>query len=561
MTLQRLRAKSGGAAGWLVPALLFLAGMGLMFRNSWLSGPKQSIGDNGDGTILIATLEHWFLVFSGQGADWLSPAWFYPVRHALGFTDTYFLYALPYSVARLLGFGPFGSYTATIATLSVTGFWSFVLLCRLGGVRPACAGVFAFVFAFGALPTFKLGHAQTYAVMLAPPLALLLVWGWRASSWRSSAGFASAGTLYGLVALTAPETAWFLGFDAGLAVLVGAGLNGSRLLGWVRVHWRRAGVAAAWAGVGLAIGLAPIVMVYGQTLGGTRDWPAVSFYLPRFSDLLHVQFGNLLWYDLLHWVGIAGGPGRPLAEVMLGFTPVLIASGLAALFLLPWLRRWAGPHQWDRPAQACLGAVFLAWLLVSHDGHFEPWYLVYGLVPGANGIRTPFRIELASSFFLCFSLAHASSRALGAASTRGLSGVAASVGAALALIAVEQIGPAPTSRNTWEMMRWLLASHRPDFACKAFYVLPPKPGGTEFWYEYQSDAMLLSQWIGMPTINGNSSYYPNGWNMLFVTKPDYARQVLAWIDQNRLRGRVCGVDPRSGRWVDGIGPLQAAAAG
>ena len=68
---------------------------------------------------------------------------------------------------------------------------------------------------------------------------------------------------------------------------------------------------------------------------------------------------------------------------------------------------------------------------------------------------------------------------------------------------------------------------------------------------------MLSERIGMPTVNGNSSFYPEGWNMPFTDKPDYAGKALAWIDAHGVRDRVCGADPRRGLWVEGVGPLEA----
>jgi hypothetical protein len=547
--------------GWAVAAALYAAGMALMFRYSWLPGPSRSIGDSGDGAILIATLEHWFRVFTDQAADWLSPGWFWPAKRTLGLTDTYFLIAVPYAAFRALGNGPFGSYTGSVAVLAAAGFWGMVALTRRGGVPPAIGGAVAFVFAFGALPTFKIGHGQTYTVMLAPVLGLLLLSAWRARRGAVMAAWAAAaGLLFGLMAFTAPQTAWFLGFEACLACVVALCFaRPSRAE--LAALGRRVRPAAVGSAAGLALGLVPILLVFGRGLGHRRSWSEALFYLPWFTDLLDVQPGNLLWYDLLHQVGIAGIPGRPDPEVMLGFTPVLAASALAGLFLLGRARRLAGPHPWDLAARTFLAVAFLGWLLTVNYGAVKPWRVVFDMVPGARGIRNPFRIQLASLFFLCLGLAHAAARALAVAAMRARPGLAAAVGAALALCVVEQVGPTPPVRNTWEAARWLLASHRPSFPCDAFYVLPPSAGSGLQWYEYQSDAMLLSQWIGVPTINGNSSWYPPGWAMAFPDRPEYPAQALAWIDAHGLRDRVCGVEPRTGHWEPGIQPLLRAASG
>lgn len=44
-----------------------------MFRHHWAAG---SLNDNGDGTIAIAILEHWFRVFAEQAASWRAPEWY-----------------------------------------------------------------------------------------------------------------------------------------------------------------------------------------------------------------------------------------------------------------------------------------------------------------------------------------------------------------------------------------------------------------------------------------------------------------------------------------------------
>jgi hypothetical protein len=66
--------------------------------------------------------------------------------------------------------------------------------------------------------------------------------------------------------------------------------------------------------------------------------------------------------------------------------------------------------------------------------------------------------------------------------------------------------------------------------------------------------MLLSQWLDLPTLNGSSSWMPAGWDLMHPEAPDYSAKVAKWIDMNGLKGRVCGVDPRSGQWFAGAPP-------
>lgn len=518
-----IAARRPGAA-WAVPLAIYAAGMALTFQGA-LWGPR-SIGDNSDGGIALAILEHWVRVFTGQAADWRSPGWYWPAPHALGLSDSLFLVALPYAAARAAGAGWFLANDLAIASLATTGFWGMVLLVRRLGAPVAVGGVVAFVWSFGVVPVFKLGHLQTYTMQLAPVLGLMLV-----AAWRGAPGWAAAaGLLYGLMFLTAAQTPWFLGLEAGIALLAAAALG--------RVEWRRGARLVPPFALGLAAGMMPFVLLYRDSFGLVRDFSAAHFYSGWPRDLVNVPPGELMWSDLLHRVGDAG---RPLAEVALGLTPVLAVSGVVALMLT--MRRQAG-------TAALLAAGVLGPVLAVDWGWVEPWRLVFWWVPGGNAVRTPFRIELAAQLFLCLGLG----LALGQEVLRGGRLRRAGLVMVMVLLLAEQVGDRPSGRETAAMTVWLDAARRPVFACEAFYLLPG--GGTGLWHQYQAEAMLLSQKLGLPTVNGNSSFYPEGWDMSHPERPDYSAQVLRWIDAHGVRERVCGADPRRGIWVAGVSALE-----
>ena len=65
---------------------LLAAGFALVFRG-WLStGFDRVFGDDEDGYLALALIEHWRHVFSGA-VPWTDPIIFYPVRGTLGYTD------------------------------------------------------------------------------------------------------------------------------------------------------------------------------------------------------------------------------------------------------------------------------------------------------------------------------------------------------------------------------------------------------------------------------------------------------------------------------------------
>src|SRR4051794_2654500 len=114
-----LEAMAVGVPVWVLGFLL-------LFRGWVFDGGDGIWGDQGDARALIAWLEHWHRWFIGAEADWRSPPFFFPERNTLGFSDAYFLYAIPYSVLRALQIDPFAAFMVVMALLSVIGFAGFM---------------------------------------------------------------------------------------------------------------------------------------------------------------------------------------------------------------------------------------------------------------------------------------------------------------------------------------------------------------------------------------------------------------------------------------------------
>ena len=236
----------------------------------------------------------------------------------------------------------------------------------------------------------------------------------------------------------------------------------------------------------------------------------------------------------------------------LGYTPVFLCLTVGGAVFLRRRAR-AGPAKPDDLlAEAFVAAAILGWLIELNYFGLRPWWLVYHLVPGASAIRTPFRVQLAGLFFMCLAFSHIAARLLALAGRPGQPIRAlVTLGALLALCVVEQLGAPAEMRQSAEVESWLSVATPPPFPCDAFYVVP-MPNSSQKWWAHQSDAMMLSQKIHLPTLNGNSSWYPEGWGLMHPEAPDYARNVIAWAKAHQLDDHVCGVDPRAGTWVRGL---------
>jgi hypothetical protein len=89
-------------------------------------------------------------VFRGH-ATWLSPAFFYPVKGALAYSQALFIQALPYSLFRALGFDPYISFEITLILFAFFGYAFTVYLLRRLGVTRTFAIVGGLLFAFSNL--------------------------------------------------------------------------------------------------------------------------------------------------------------------------------------------------------------------------------------------------------------------------------------------------------------------------------------------------------------------------------------------------------------------------
>lgn len=532
---------------WLT-LLLFVAGFAWMFRRWLFTGFDRAFGDEGDGIIALALIEHWRHAFGGT-INWTDPLFFFPERGTLGYTDAFFLIGAPHAALRALGIDPFTALMLVMVALAVAGFFGFVRLAQRHLSIPApAAAVGAFLFAFANVDAVKLIHVQSYCAMLLPALCLLLLTAWQSERRGVMAALAAVGgLLYAALFLTAYQTAWFAGCYAVLLMAlhpVVCGLGATRALLRDAVTVKRPVVAGFAAG--FAVGIVPFLRLYLPVLssGHSRDFAEVVSNAPDWRDLLNITPDNAVWGGVLQWLGIAGRPDRPVWEVELAFTPVVMAVFVGGLAVLA-LRRRRDRNRAD--ALLLMGglAVVVFWLLQMDYGGARPWQAVWTLVPGAGAVRYMFRSQLVANLFVCLVVA----RTLAGLARRH---VAPAVLVA-ALLVVEQVNltwPATMPRRA--TLAWIDAVPAPPPGCRVFYLVPnPSLAGRHDW-EHQADAMLFSQVRGMPTVNGYSSWFPAGWALEDPASAGYAAAVRAWVQQNKLAADICGLDPRAATWTLGL---------
>jgi hypothetical protein len=601
----------------LLAFALFVLGFVLLFRGWLFTGFDRAFGDDEDGYLALAIIEHWRHVFAGT-VHWTDPIIFFPERGTLGYTDAFFLLGAADAALRGLGFDAFTAFMVAMAAVSAIGFFSFRRLAiRHFGVPPAFAAIGAFLFAFSNVDAVKLIHVQAYCAMLLPVLCDLVL-----SAWKGVRGgpilAGVAGALYGLMFLTAFQASWFFAFYLLLmALLYPAVFGWQAAVALVRdAHARRATILAAAAGV--AAGIVPFLLLYVPVFlsGHSRDFAEVAGNMPLWRDLLNVTPENGVWGALFERLGITGRPDRPVWEVELAFTPMVLAvfavglvMAAARLLPLPACGERVGVrgrfHE-SEPPRVCsnaqtrdtapspgsrslasgrpkdgpvgdptsprtrgevvsvplaestgssalgsdrflllMGLAVIALCLLQMD-YFgvRPWHAVWATVPGAKAIRYTFRSQLVANLFVSLIVA----RTLASFARHKIAVVVL-----CAVLIVEQVNlvwPATMSRNA--ALAWIDSAPAPPAGCRAFYVVPGAGPPERSGPQHQDDAMLFAQLRGIRTLNGYSSWFPDGWALDEPASPGYPAAVRAWAEKNRITDEVCGLEPWTGRWVEGL---------
>ncbi len=579
---------------------LFALGFALVFRGWLFTGFDGAFGDEEDGYLALAVIEHWRHVFSGA-VHWSDPVMFFPERGTLGYTDAFFLLGAAAAPLRGLGLDAFSAFMAVMAAVSAIGFFGFRRLAiRHFDVPPAAAAVGAFLFAFANVDAVKLIHVQAYCAMLLPVLCDLLLSAWNGAR-RGPLLAAAAGALYGLLFLTAYQTSWFFAFYLLLIALFYPAVFGGRpALTMLREAFARRWILIG-AVAGFAVGIVPFLLLYVPVFlsGHSRDFGEVASNMPQWRDLLNVTTENGVWGALFERLGLAGRPDRPVWEVELAFTPVVLAVfavglgravwrmlplpargeriGVRGLFPITCARtrgkapsqvpasaapsaepRAARVRQKDEVlARAGSGApssdsflllmglaVVAVWLLQMNYFGVRPWREIWAVVPGAKAIRYTFRSQLVANLFVSLIVA------------RVVAEIARRRIAAIVLCGVmiaEQVNltwPPMMSRRA--ALRWIDAAPAPPPGCRVFYVVPNAGPPGRSGPQHQDDAMLFAQIRGIPTVNGYSSWFPDGWALDEPSSLGYPAAVRAWAARNHIDAGVCGLEPRTGRWVAGL---------
>jgi hypothetical protein len=548
------RFRSRGFAGQaLLVVGAWCVGAAVFFEAQWSSGFNRIMGDPGDARLIVYLNEHWYLVLT-HGQAWRSPTFFAPTKGVLGYADSFFLFQIFYAPFRALGADPFLALQLTVIALSLVAFVCFVVFVRLVFRAPlgvAIAG--ALVFTFATNLSAHAGSFQLFGIYFVPPIALLAALSWRARVTRplhSAVLAALVGLLWGLFFFSTYYAAWFSTLAAAVvAVLV--------CLLAPRAAWSecRAALRAGWRSLvaliaGAAVGLIPFLITYLPVASqeGTRRYRDAIAYAITWHDADNLGAGNLVWAHLLHYTWATPSPST--YEFSYAISPILLLSVVGGGVVVAW----AGATHRLRTTPLvrltlalCATTVILA-VLPMKTRFGSPWAVVWH-IPGATAIRAIDRIGVASDLVASVALVLVATLAWSSWDRlrRSLPVRVAAV-ILLCIIVAEQAHDASATALQRNAQQSALAAVPPaPPGCTSFFVTDTPPTATPD-YALQTSAMLISQRLGLPTLNGYSGEVPPQWGLSDPTAPTYLMSVQQWEAADGLSTGVCSLDLATDTW-------------
>ena len=516
------------------PLVALGLGLALSLYPLAVSGMGEVPGGPGDSRLVAFSLEHGYGFLAGRELHqpFWDPPLFHPEGNVAAYTDLLLGAGLTYWPLRALGLAPDTAFQVWLVLAFVLNFTAFtVLLRRMLRTSVPASSVGGYLFAFGSSRMANIGHPQLLfeLFVVVALIALGEVFRLRGDAERQGVRrgwwtvFFAALTLQ---AWTAFYPLFFLALFLSLAGLVALVVGRSRraLFQVLRADWAFLVPAAGCA----ALLVLPVAERYLLTrdVVGARPYSGIeNVYAPRPWSWLLTGPTNRL-YGTFSEVEIPWDPDASLASgthaLGVGFlTPLLALAGLLG-------------HRRRMLVSLVLvvgGIVVLLATCVPGVGSL--WRFVYGMVPGATGIRALGRIGLHFLVPAGMGIALVADRL--APRRRGTWLVLALLG----VVAAENAHDVITYDKAVFRNRVSRIAKEVGPECESFFVTGVP--GTEY-QPVAEDAMWAALELEIPTVNGRYGNSPPDHSLgMPVGRPSKFRTSLRhWVETRGL-GKVCWV--------------------
>jgi hypothetical protein len=468
-------------------------------------------GGKPDAGLTYYTLEHGFQWLSGNQESFWSAPFFYPEPMVVTFAE-HLIGAIPiYSVIRLLGLDRETSYQWWIIIIFILNYVSCVWVLRKFSISWLSAAAGAYIFTFS-LPVIARISQMNLLIRFMVPLAFYFTW--------SYLNKPKIIFLIGLCLSIALQFYCSMHIGVFLFLVIAAFIISSAVLNrkqynWYEILWgSRSKFACRISIVTVSVlVLLPLLIpyYYSSLEVGVHSWSKISNMLPRIQSLIAPTYGSLFW----NWL-------EPLNETLPGLQHsffIGLIPWLSVAAVLLWRRNKNRNSLSDIGRTAALSILLIILITLYWNGF--SFYKYISLIPGFKAIYEVTRIILVLSFLFAVSVGVLFTR-LEKHENKKSSAIL------LAFISFILLGLLVTDQYVLPDLqpRYPKSEHQSEWKNVANRVLKKNPSAKVFAYmplsytgmpqHFHMHAMLASQSIHIPTINGYSSRWPQGYSYFFL---------------------------------------------
>lgn len=521
------------------------------------------LGDFGDGKFCMLTTEHWYKVLCGKESIG-NLRMFYPVQGSFGYSDLFFGFAPLFCILRLCGIDMYIAFKATCITIHIFGAFSmYYLLNKELKMNKYLSIIGVMIFSYANMNNTA-AHPQLYAIYFIPAFIICIL-----QYLKNINETPKKRIKWALLSITSYAVIFYTGSYIGYFVLLAAFVFVILFLlaslifqrEWLKnifVYVKKHIIEILCYGAyGIAL-VIPYLFLYipANSHHGDRPWGEISRYLLSWKEFFYTSDQNLLWdriFDLNLQIE------TPALESQNGFP--LITFGLFILATVFCIQKYISERKQNTSSKknnmayfimlSCLSTIVcLLFILRLTDDFFGLWYLIYKFFPGAGAMRALARfnniltvpVAIAVVWLLNELLLHLKKNTLRVVITLFLfCGF---------ILEYTWIGGQYAVWNIHDEQNFLNSVAGPPEDCKTMFILYDQgmvdPG---MFTPYQLNSWTIAYKYDLQSINGYTSYYPEGWEPInALHDPAYIDHVKIWIERYDLEGVYAYVVSQN-KWV------------
>jgi len=492
-------------------------------------------GDLLDGRFTVLVNDHWFKVVTLQ-TDFTNLGFYHPFKNQLGFSDAFFATGILSIPFRLAGLNSVNSWLMSNITLTIICLYFAYKLFQIEFQNKLFSSLLVVLVSTSYPFIAQVGHLQTIGYLIIFPIVFYAQKIFDSDKTKQFRNLCILLILVQTLALSAWYAFVFLILLSFVALVLAIILmhpsvvfqNFKKLSSVIFLDFKQTVPIVRLLSAASIFPLAIIwILIYSQTATYSQEKPYSDFvfYAPRWGDLFNSS--TQAWGLQLKINELFHQSAGPTFERALGLTPFL----LLILILLPLIAKFRGSNlnfqsNLKIKFSYYLTIVLMFSIVVDEQGH-SFWRFLWVAFPPIRSITIPFRIMIILTWIILFAIF------LQLKNFKNKNKLAILI----SIVLLIDVGRPTISRwkesefinpATKHMINSLIINK-----CDVFFINPSQDNASP-WLT-QMDAMTISSVTSVPTVNGYSGNWPQGWPITPYWGGATAEAATRWLAQSSSR--------------------------